>query len=139
MWTAPGPPDLCDRRAPTGEDDEGGRRALPAPRSPGGGEPGAAVAQATDVTGGGGAAKSTTCGVPRRDGQRDAAGAKRRTRRARGARPDLPGVERLERCQITRPSLEEMTGRQFQVSRDQKRSTLGHLKGSAAHVQLSSS
>src|SRR6185436_18117938 len=67
---------------------------------PRGGKPGAAVADATDVTGGGAPAKSTGGGVPRWDGQRGAAGAKRRTRRAGGARPAPPGVDSLGRLLV---------------------------------------
>jgi hypothetical protein len=148
-----GPGDGVDRPAHADRDEPGGRRALRAAESLGGGEPGAAVAQATDVTGGGGAAESTTCGVPRRGGQRGAADAKRRMRRAGGARPAPPGVERLERKRITPPplgrspatrsdrrrELVEMNRGHFQVSSERKRATRAHLKVSAGQVQLSSS
>ena len=116
----PGPADRRDRRPRAEREQRGGRRSPRAAGSLGGGEPGATVALATGVTGGGAAADSTGGGVPRWDGQRGAAGAKRRARRAGGARPALPGVEhprpssemtrghfdvRGEHMQVTAPSL----------------------------------
>ena len=89
---------------------------------------------ATGVTGGGGAPDSTGGGLPRWDGQRGAAGAKRRTRRAGGARPTPPGVEPLGWQPIGPPLLRReladagvMSGRRFHVRGEHVKVTEPHF------------